>query len=46
MSENHYMDFYLGIDFGTSGARAIAIDCQQNIVSTQQSSFGNIPRSS
>ncbi len=43
MSENHYMDFYLGIDFGTSGARAIAIDCQQNIVSTQQSSFGNIP---
>jgi D-ribulokinase len=37
------MNFYLGIDFGTSGARAIAIDCQRNIIDTQQSSFGNIP---
>ena len=37
------MDFYLGIDFGTSGARAIAIDRQGNIIETQQSSFGNIP---
>jgi len=36
------MDFYLGIDFGTSGARAIAIDTQKNVVSTQQSGFGNI----
>jgi D-ribulokinase len=37
------MNFYLGIDFGTSGARAIAIDAQKNIIDTQQSSFGNIP---
>jgi D-ribulokinase len=37
------MYFYLGIDFGTSGARAIAIDAQKNIIDTQQSSFGNIP---
>ena len=37
------MDFYLGIDFGTSGARAIVIDGQENIIETQQSSFGNIP---
>ncbi|MEL6578268.1 MAG: FGGY-family carbohydrate kinase [Cyanobacteria bacterium J06621_12] len=36
------MDFYLGIDFGTSGARAIAIDQQRNIVSTQKSNFDNI----
>ena len=36
------MDFYLGIDFGTSGARAIAIDRQGNIIETQQFSFGNI----
>ncbi|MEL6927406.1 MAG: FGGY-family carbohydrate kinase [Cyanobacteria bacterium J06600_6] len=39
------MNFYLGIDFGTSGARAIAIDSQKNIVSTHQSSFGNIASS-
>jgi D-ribulokinase len=37
------MNCYLGIDFGTSGARAIAIDRQKNIIDTQQSSFGNIP---
>ncbi|NJK55608.1 MAG: FGGY-family carbohydrate kinase [Pleurocapsa sp. SU_5_0] len=37
------MNFYLGIDFGTSGARAIAIDRQRNIIDTQQASFGNIP---
>lgn len=37
------MNFYLGIDFGTSGARAIAIDSQRNIIDTQQSSFGSIP---
>ena len=36
------MDFYLGIDFGTSGARAIAIDRQGNIADIQQSSFGNV----
>ena len=36
------MNFYLGIDFGTSGARAIAIDGEKNIVSTQQSRFGNL----
>ncbi|MGL5076670.1 MAG: FGGY family carbohydrate kinase, partial [Waterburya sp.] len=37
------MNCYLGMDFGTSGARAIAIDRQKNIIDTQQSSFGNIP---
>lgn len=37
------MDFYLGIDFGTSGARAIVIDRQRNIIDTQQLSWGNIP---
>jgi sugar (pentulose or hexulose) kinase len=37
------MNFYLGIDFGTSGARAIVIDRQKKIINTQQSSFGNIP---
>ena len=36
------MDFYLGIDFGTSGARAIAIDGKKNVVSTHQSRFNNI----
>ena len=36
------MNYFLGIDFGTSGARAIAIDRQQNIVATSQSSFTNI----
>ena len=35
-------DYYLGVDFGTSGARAIAIDRQQNIVSSHQLSFANI----
>lgn len=37
-----YMNLYLGIDFGTSGARAIAIDSEQNVVDTQQSNFNNI----
>ncbi|MBW4533879.1 MAG: FGGY-family carbohydrate kinase [Pleurocapsa minor HA4230-MV1] len=37
------MNCYLGIDFGTSGARAIAIDRQKNIIDTQQFSFGSIP---
>lgn len=37
------MNFYLGIDFGTSGGRTIAIDRQSNIIDTQQASFGNIP---
>ena len=36
------MNYYLGIDFGTSGARAVAIDRQQNIVANTRSSFGNI----
>ena len=36
------MDYYLGIDFGTSGARAIAIAPQDNIVAAAKSSFGNI----
>lgn len=33
------MNYYLGIDFGTSGARAIVIDQEKNIVVTEQSSF-------
>ena len=33
------MNLSLGIDFGTSGARAIAIDSEQKIVDTQQCSF-------
>jgi len=36
------MEYYLGIDFGTSGARAIAIDCQRNIIATKQASFTQI----
>ncbi len=36
------MNYYLGIDFGTSGARAIAIDEDKNIVATAQSSFAQI----
>ncbi|MGL5872819.1 MAG: FGGY-family carbohydrate kinase [Xenococcaceae cyanobacterium] len=35
------MNFYLGIDFGTSGARAIAIDSEQNICAEVQYSFAN-----
>ncbi|MCC0176445.1 FGGY-family carbohydrate kinase [Waterburya agarophytonicola K14] len=35
-------NYYLGIDFGTSGARAIAIDKEKNIVATKQNSFTNI----
>ena len=35
-------NYYLGIDFGTSGARAIAIDETKNIVATTQSSFSNV----
>ncbi|MEO1792405.1 MAG: FGGY-family carbohydrate kinase [Cyanobacteria bacterium J06629_19] len=31
--------FYLGIDFGTSGARAIAIDADQTIVATSRAQF-------
>ena len=37
------MNYYLGIDFGTSGARAIAIDEEQNIVATKQSNFTQTP---
>jgi sugar (pentulose or hexulose) kinase len=33
------MDFYLGIDFGTSGARAIVIDSEETICSEIQYSF-------
>jgi sugar (pentulose or hexulose) kinase len=33
------MDLYLGIDFGTSGARAIAIDQAANIQATQQLNY-------
>ncbi|AFY76049.1 MAG: FGGY-family carbohydrate kinase [Hydrococcus sp. C42_A2020_068] len=33
------MNFYLGIDFGTSGARAIVIDSQENICSEIQETF-------
>lgn len=36
------MNYYLGIDFGTSGARAIVIDAGQNIVNSQQAYFGNL----
>ncbi len=33
--------YYLGIDFGTSGARAIAIDQQENILVEEQFSFAH-----
>ncbi len=36
------MDCYLGIDFGTSGARAIVIDQQKNVLDTRQSSFSTV----
>ena len=36
------MKYYLGIDFGTSGARAIVIDRQRNIIDRQTTSFTNI----
>jgi len=36
------MTYYLGIDFGTSGARAIVIDEEKTIVTTVQSSFKKI----
>jgi D-ribulokinase len=35
------MNFYLGIDFGTSGARAVVIDAEEKICSEIQSSFQN-----
>ena len=35
-------NYYLGIDFGTSGARAIAIDEEKNIVATSQSNFFDV----
>lgn len=35
------MKYYLGIDFGTSGARAIAIDGEGNIVATHQFGFSH-----
>ena len=36
------VNYYLGIDFGTSGARAIAIDEEKNIVATSQSNFSDV----
>lgn len=36
------MNYYLGIDFGTSGARAIAIDQAQTIVAQVKYPFGNL----
>ena len=36
------MNYYLGIDFGTSGARAIVIDRSRNIIDCQTISFSNI----
>ena len=36
------MKYCLGIDFGTSGARAIVIDRQKQIIVTRQSSFDNV----
>lgn len=36
------MNYYLGIDFGTSGARGIVIDQEQTIIDTRQSSFAQI----
>ena len=36
------MNYYLGIDFGTSGARAIAIDGEKNIIDTRRSTFTNV----
>lgn len=36
------MNYYLGIDFGTSGARAIAINEDKHIVAMVQSSFTDI----
>lgn len=36
------MDYYLGIDFGTSGARGIVIDQQKNIIDSRQISFSTI----
>ena len=35
-------NYYLGIDFGTSGARAIAVDEDKNIVATAQSRFSRV----
>ena len=37
------MEYFLGIDFGTSGARAIAIDHQAQIVSQVKVDFGQSP---
>ncbi len=36
------MGYYLGIDFGTSGARAIVIDEEAKTVATEKSSFINL----
>ena len=39
------MNYYLGIDFGTSGARAIVIDRSRNIIDRQTTSFTDIASS-
>ena len=36
------MKHYLGIDFGTSGARAVIIDDKQHVVDTRQCKFANV----
>jgi len=36
------MNYYLGIDFGTSGARVIAIDRHKNVIIAKQSRFYDI----
>ena len=36
------MYYYLGIDFGTSGARAIVIDEENQIIATRQSNFTEV----
>lgn len=36
------MNYYLGIDFGTSGARSIVIDPEKTIIDTRQASFATI----
>lgn len=39
------MNYYLGIDFGTSGARGIVIDQEQNVIDTRQVRFTDLTAS-
>ncbi|MEM8719774.1 MAG: FGGY-family carbohydrate kinase [Cyanobacteria bacterium P01_G01_bin.39] len=39
------MNYYLGIDFGTSGARGIVIDQEKNVIDTRQVRFTNLTAS-